>query len=279
MIRALRVGTIGARYRGARPGRLFALLPEPVDGNECLAAAGFTAFADSDDEWDREFDRLVVGLVRALERRFGEPSVVAPPRRQSWMTRLARLGSRPKDTTNPDKLTPEAALTSAVRDDSYLEFAAVELGRSAAPPGLAMAFTSGGHPIVWVWLDDSVAAQWSDLVGTVVGDLPRSDLDIAWESLIPAKPVLSIELPRARLHRGDSASWTDGARSLGFHAGLGVHPHEVYLPSEAAWATTSPAWAATLRDVIVRDFEQMGVRVVERPNATVHDGHPEAISE
>lgn len=268
---------------GARPGQVFAVLPEPVNADKRLAAAGFLDFEDTDEDWDRDFRRLVVGLVRALERRFGESSVVAPPRVQSWRTRLARFGNRPQDITNPDKLAPDAALTSAARDDSYLEFASVEFGRGAKLRSSASAsacmFASGGQPIIWIWLDDDVALAWSEIIEEARETQPSRELDIAWESLLPDKPRLSIELPRAVLHRGDSASWTDGARGLGFHAGLGVRPPEVYLPPESAWEAASPVWAATLRDTIVRDFEQLGVRVVEIANASVRDGDPEAVTD
>jgi hypothetical protein len=258
------------------------VLPEPVDADTCLAAAGFSGFEEADEDWDRDFDRLIAGLVRALERRFGESSVVAPPRRQSWRTRLARFGMRPQDITNPDELAPDAALMRAARDDSYLEFASVEFGRDAKLRASASAsacmFAANGHPIIWVWLDEDVALAWSEIIEETRGSQPCSELDIAWESLLPETPRLAIELPRARLHRGDSASWTDGTRGLGFHAGLGVRPPEVYLPPETAWETASPVWAATLRDTIIRDFEQLGVRVVEIANASVRDGHPEAVT-
>lgn len=246
-------------------------MPEPVDADARLA--------DSDGECNRGFERLVSDVVATLERMHGEPSVVAPRRSgsPSWMARLARALRlvQSHEGINPDKLAPGPALTSAATSDSYLEFASVEFGRSGSEPGLAMTFTADAHPIIWIWLHDSVAASWSALVQAVTRDWPCSEARIAWESLMPAKPFLSIELPRARLHRGDSACWSDGSRALGFQAGLGVHPHEVYLPTESAWAAAAPAWAATLRGVIVRDFEQMRVRVVESPNATVRDGHPE----
>ena len=261
MIRALRTGTIGRRYVGVRPGQLFALLPEPEDG---------------DDEWDRDFDRLVVDFVRVLEHRFGHASVVAPPRRQSQWARLKRYGNRPQDITNPDALAPDAALTRAARNDSYLEFASVAFGRDAGLPSSALMFSSDGHAIIWIWLDDDVALGWAEILEEARGSWPCSGIDLAWERLLPEKPRLSIELPRARLHRGDSASWTNGSQSLGFHAGLGVRPPEVYLPPESVWATAAPTWAATLRCSIIRDFEQLGARVVEMADASVFDGHPEA---
>jgi hypothetical protein len=249
MIRALRVGTIGARYRGARPGRVFALLPEPAHA----------------------FDQLVASVVSVLERRLGEPSVVAPPRRQSLWTRLARFGNRPQDIINPDKLTPSAALTSAATRSGYLEFAAVEFGHSG------MLFCTDRDPVLWIWLDEGTAASWSEILEAAAGPWPCSALDREWE--LPEKPYLSIELPRVMLHWGESASWSDGSRSLGFQAGLGVNPPEVYLPPESTWVMASPAWAAALRAEIIRDFEQLGARVVEMADASVSEGHPQAIIE
>ncbi|MFT3776493.1 MAG: hypothetical protein QM820_64960 [Minicystis sp.] len=56
---------------------------------------------------------------------------------------------------------------------------------------------------------------------------------------------------------------------LRFSAGLGVQPAEVYIPTEAVWRATAPAWARELREEVVRDFEAAGVKVVVLANAWV----------
>lgn len=272
-IGSLAIGVLGVRYWGAQKGKFFALLPDPVDADACLANAGMTSFADSDDAWDRDFERVVSDLLRALRCRWGEPEVVAPPRstRRPWKERLkaSLLGKRHvDDILNPRGLSPLAALLDAARDDSHLDFASVRfegVNRSRQ----AMVSTSDGHPILWVWLSEDAAAIWSDTVVELAKGLPCVELPIAWDVLVPTRPVLSTELPRATLHRGDSASWTDGDHGLGFDAGLGVVPAEVYLPPDSEWPSAAPAWARELRPVIASDFAKLGALVVDSRGAPV----------
>lgn len=68
-IRALHVKALGRRFWGGRLGTLHTLLPEPVDADACLTEAGFSAFADSDDDWDRDFDALVQHFIDTLAAR------------------------------------------------------------------------------------------------------------------------------------------------------------------------------------------------------------------
>jgi hypothetical protein len=71
----------------------------------------------------------------------------------------------------------------------------------------------------------------------------------------------------------DCASWADeNGRSLVFDCALGEPPGTVFLPSPSAWPQEVPAWAAELRDVVVADFEQYGVRVAAHPHAKVRAG-------
>jgi len=88
--------------------------------------------------------------------------------------------------------------------------------------------------------------------------------------------MLARELPRVALHRGDAISWTDGEHVLGFNAGLGVSPAEVYVPTESSWSASAPVWASTLRATIVRDFEASGVRVVAHEGAGAFDDFQKA---
>jgi hypothetical protein len=83
-------------------------------------------------------------------------------------------------------------------------------------------------------------------------------------------------LSRANLHRGDSASWSEGGRVLGLFAGLGVDPVEVYVPPEPTWRAGAPAWARDFRERVIRDFEALGVRVVVLPNAALYEIPPPA---
>jgi hypothetical protein len=276
-IAAICRGDLGRHYMGQRPGSLFALLPDPVDADACLASAGFTRFADSDERWDADFDAFVAATVTALQARFGEPEVTVPERspHAAWVERLdGFLGGLLLGRSRPARRrwTATDALRHAARDDQTFAFAHVGFGDANHRHAIgyrAGLFAGDGHPILWVWLDEQVAEQWPAIAQAAAGDWPCTELELAWGSLLPSMPMLARELPRASLHRGDAASWTDGARTLWFHAGLGVSPPEVYLPPESQWPAHAPAWAASLRPTIVRELEAIGVRVVETPRGAV----------
>ncbi|MFO0629518.1 MAG: hypothetical protein U0325_28335 [Polyangiales bacterium] len=76
----------------------------------------------------------------------------------------------------------------------------------------------------------------------------------------------------ARIHWGDSASWRCDEGALGFDAGLGASPPEVYVPPEAEFARRAPPWARARLDEITRDFRALGARVVPRANARLDGG-------
>lgn len=281
-IHAIHRGALGHRYMGQRRGSVFALLPDPVEADACLAKAGFTSFADCGDTWDDEFATLLASTIAAMTIRFGDPEVIVrePPQPAPWIRRLdSFLGglllwrSRPK----PIDWTPVLALQTAARDDQHPAFAYVGFGEAAhrhARGHRAALFTSDGHPIVWVWLEDTLEASWPAIAAEAAGSWPSSELTLAWDPLVPSFAMLSRELPRVSLHRGDAASWTDGTRTVGFQAGLGVSPPQVYLPPESQWRTHAPSWAAALRPTIVRDFHASGVCVVETHDAVAFDRDP-----
>ena len=283
-IRAIHRGSLGRRFMGRRPGRVFVLLPDPVDADACLKAAGFTGFADADEAWDREFEQLVGAAVAAMTRRFGEASVSAPThaRHPAWVERLDSfclgllLGrSRPQPAT----WTPTQAMQNAATDDQLVPFALVGFGDAAYRHGVgprAALLSGGGHPLLWFWLDDELADAWPEIADEVSQPWSSNELELAWEPLVPAIPMLARELPRVALHRGDAISWTDGEHVLGFNAGLGVSPAEVYVPTESSWSASAPVWASTLRATIVRDFEASGVRVVAHEGAGAFDDFQKA---
>lgn len=193
-IEAVRRGAAGVGYYGGRRGCLFALLPQPADADACLEAAGFTVFGDSDDKWDEDFDALISALLNALVHRFGAPTVVAPrgSRQPTWIDRLRHLGRMGRflagtsasaaEGLNPERLSPAQALGRAAADDNYLDFGAVEFSD-------AVAFCADGHPILWVWLADSTKGEWPGIAEAASGSWPSADLSIAWDELVPRRPV------------------------------------------------------------------------------------------
>ena len=248
--------TIGRRHWGARPGACHALRLAGVDGAEVLD----------------ELDALLERLVEALRARVGgvcEVVAPRPPATPSWWTRLRAFGPHHAAASlNPLEVAPAAALALAARRADALAFARVEYGGDRPQPPAAFAFTSDGQAIVWVWLAAGVDDVWPELVERAAGSLPtRATTDSATPT--PANLRLTETLPRVGLHRGESATWTDGERRLSFLAGLGVTPPEVYLPSAAAWPARAPEWASDRWAEIVADFQAAGVRVVERDDGWV----------
>ncbi|MDB4927765.1 MAG: hypothetical protein JWM10_249 [Myxococcaceae bacterium] len=183
-ISAVRLGVVGPCAWQARPGTLLALLPEPVNSDVCLQAAGYDTFADGDEEWDEDFKRLVESLLGDLTQRHGVPALHAPerclPPRRGWLP-----VPRPK---SPPALSPLDALASAGHDDQRLEFACAAFGAARS----AALFTSDGHCLLWVWF--AANSEVDELVAVVrraVASWPCRDLAIDWTRLIPSTLELS----------------------------------------------------------------------------------------
>lgn len=276
---AVRRGHIGARFRGHERGHLFALTLEQVDAATSLHDAGLPTFTGSDERRDEQFKTIITALLLRLEDTFGEPSVTAPPLaiEQSRWEQLKSI-LRPTqlrgidDLVNPAGLSPITALMSAAHDSSELKFAIVSFGRSAGRSD-ALVCASDGRPILWVWLSDEVKDQWPTLSQAGAGALPCLDVSVGWDKLLPTWPWFSAELPRVSFHRGESAIWRDGTRHLGFNAGLGVSPPEVYVPTAKLWSSSVPPWASSLRPTIIDDLQASGAVVVELDHAAVFGAH------
>jgi hypothetical protein len=270
-VKKLYISVVGPQVRGIRPGELHVLLPTPIDRDAGLAAVGFSEFAEIDTEWDAGFDRIVDALLAALTRRFGPPDVIAPRRRDTmtwWQRWRARHPHDPKTITNPLSLSPRDALLVGVHDVGAFEFVSVVFAS-----GLVTISTWDERPVLWVWLDREVLDAWPELTAAAAGELPCETIELQWDRLLPDKPVLSVELPRAMVHRTETASWSNGEHTLGFQAAMGVRPAEVYVPTRERWATAAPEWAQPLRETIVRELAALGVRVVELPDAPVFDNY------
>jgi hypothetical protein len=183
-IERLHWDNLGLRVRrggaGDEPGTLFALWPEPVDHDACLAAAGFARFADSDDAWDADLEGVLAAVIAALGA-YGAVTVSGepPPRRRS---RRGRPDSRPAAELSP------ARRLALVAGDDQLAPCLVELGA----PVRAFAFVSDGHPIVWIWLHAAVARDWPGHLAAFASGREVCETRLAWAHLVPAAlPVLS----------------------------------------------------------------------------------------
>ncbi|MEM9070924.1 MAG: hypothetical protein AAGE52_20610 [Myxococcota bacterium] len=135
------------------------------------------------------------------------------------------------------------------------------LFRSATGECNAVVLATSNAPL-WIW----VAGEAERWLGVFDEAIRQAGWSIGDGGISDAPPgVFLVELPRVALHRGDTASWTDGARRFGFSAGLGVRPAEVYVPPPEQW----PPSAAPFRATIERDFRDASVKVVVLDHAVV----------
>ncbi len=158
---------LGPHLHGRHSGSLFVAWPSPVDHDACLAEAGFTDFADTDDVWDREF---VAGLERCIGSfsGCGAPEVTGcdPP-----SSRVPKAGPW---------LAPAERLALAAREDHFGP-CSVSFGDTA------IMLTSDGHPLVWVWLVESAAGPWREHLDALRGGAAGERGEIDWRRLgVPA---------------------------------------------------------------------------------------------
>jgi len=165
MIARLHWGCVASEAIGT-PGTWFALWPEPVDHDLCFAAAGFDAFADSDEAWGTDFERLAERLLVTLTEIAGPPAETVPAMR---VRRWPVAGKQP---------TPLAYLTLAAMDDQW-PACRLELGS----PVRGVIATGNGHPIFWIWLAAELAARWHEYLHRVAARLPVSETALRWSHL------------------------------------------------------------------------------------------------
>ncbi len=79
---------------------------------------------------------------------------------------------------------------------------------------------------------------------------------------------LGPSMGNANLRWGEEATCELPGGILGFQAGLGVRPAEVYLPPPDLLDTQVPVWARGRHGEIVHAFEAINVRVVVLPDAS-----------
>jgi hypothetical protein len=136
-------------------GRVLVLVPAPIDHDECFASAGFTDFADTDDDWYAEFSALVWRLFQFLEQ-------AGPARLPLGRSTLA---------------TPVEAIVAAARDDNF-PASVVHFGS----PTQASVSASAGHPLLWLW---SARDRFDDheLLSSTAGSLELVRTRLDWSAL------------------------------------------------------------------------------------------------
>ena len=174
-------GRIGIHRFHSERGILFGLWPEPIDSDACFEKAGFERFADSDETWDIDFEGVLQSVLTTLASH-GNPSVTGdrPVWRQSLVARLLR------------KQVPELRVAehlALVSHDDQFAPCRVDFGT----PVRAVAFVSDGHPIVWIWLDQTAATAWPEHLKAFACDRDILETILRWEHLLPASLPFSAE--------------------------------------------------------------------------------------
>jgi hypothetical protein len=161
-----------------------ALWPSPVDRDYCFAQDGFAQFADSDEQWDREWRRVVQQLLNTLGR-FGRPWLpngkdLFQYRIRGWWDRLLPWGP----PTEAMELPPVDRVMVSARDDR-LPQALVHFGEPAA----ASLRAGNGHALLWVAGSPGVRISGQDLAHEVAEGRPVVRHQLRWRCLLGTWPA------------------------------------------------------------------------------------------
>jgi len=160
-------------------GTLVALWPTPVDADSCFREAGFAEFADSDEQWDDEWRRVVERLLGLLgqygQARLLNREEVCSLRPRRWWEWLA-FWLQPTEVV---ELGAVDRVCLSAEDDRFGE-AVMHFGD---PPAVTLR-TSWGHPILWVAAAPGVALSGQVLAEGIAEGRPVIRQQLRWEFLI-----------------------------------------------------------------------------------------------
>jgi hypothetical protein len=172
-IRALHWGVVPAAFvpSVALPGGwTTALWPAPVDHDACFEEAGFDDFADSTEDWDREFRTLAGALVRC-GRRLGKPMIASGERPAPRHASRRHL---------PAPLSEDALIGALIAPTVSDNFPACEV-RFGDGPSLVLR-TSDGHPLFLIGVTPPDA--WPELLAAIGAGRPVLETPLRWPALL-----------------------------------------------------------------------------------------------
>ena len=185
------LGDCARRYAAEGSG-LFALWPSPVKCDGCFRNAGFTDFADSDEQWDAQAADLLSRLLAELSS-FGPPRLVSVPAKKQWslIDRIFR---------QPDPIDIREQIEAPIQWDE-LPDCIVAFGES----GVVLR-TGLGHYLFWIVLPNVESDSFEALARRVANSHPLARTELKWEHLIPNSvvPTLAQVL---KLTQGVEPSW------------------------------------------------------------------------
>jgi len=178
-IERIRWGSVGPYRLDQASGWLFALWPEPINHDACFKAAGVEQFGDPDPLWDSDLQSLNERVVSTLSGH-GDPRVVSgdQPVKASFLARLLERERRALD--------PSEHLALVMHDDQFRP-CRVDFGPTPRDAALA----SDGHAIVWIWLHESVAETWQQVLQELAAYRDVGPKTLKWDCLLPESLWLS----------------------------------------------------------------------------------------
>ena len=154
-----------------REFRFTAIWPAPVDHDACFTHAGFSDFKDSDENWDLEFERIVVRLLSRLSK-YGEPVVIQKV--EFWRPFLDRLLRKETVASLFDQILAPS------RDDQFPD-CVVGFGD---PPKIILR-TGMGHSIFWLTYSREASMDLDELIRFLAEGRGISRTELEWKHLLP----------------------------------------------------------------------------------------------
>ncbi len=152
----------------ARSNSLIAIWPAPIDGDFCFREAGFVDFADSDSDWDEEFETIITKLFEWLKSHHGVALAHDASPIAEW--------PRSPDLDEPAILD---RLVLATYDDRFPETIA-----SFGDPITVKLRTSDGHPILWLGIAEGASLGLDDLLAHLAEGRAIEKMDLKWQHLL-----------------------------------------------------------------------------------------------
>ena len=159
---------------------LHVIWPSTVDSDACFADAGFTEFADSDSDWDANWQTLIERVVSTLSK-YGDPIIENPQTAVVQTSLLDRIRAvRIRDPEVELTLIEQLVLATTVKG----------FGQAVVNFGSEHSLTlvcGDDHPLLWVFVRDASDCSFTTLVDTISVDCQQQRLGLDWQHLIPSQ--------------------------------------------------------------------------------------------
>jgi hypothetical protein len=176
-IRELCWGSVPPNQRpswAAFAGTLLGVWPAPVDHDVCFREAGFSEFADTDEDWDRDWEVIVGRVLAFLQARGTSRLRNGADVRRRRPCRILEWLLPWHVPTEAVAFSPRERLLLSTHDDRF-PAAVVEFG----DPPAVMVRASDGHPILWL-----------DFAATLNG----AEAEASMRSIAEGRPIRRLEL-------------------------------------------------------------------------------------